>query len=170
MAIGQQLADARKRQGITQEQLALDLPVSRESIAKYEVGSRTFQKDLFKPIAEALDDPEFYFSTWNEAAGHVSIPYFNGDYIDQHPASMKYLVQRETNEALDHMERICWSKPVKARTETEREEMKRVINEILDAAASMINLVAILCREYDFSMKSVYKQWWSSIKVRRWKR
>ncbi len=167
--LGEELAEARKRQGLTQEQLAMDLPVSRETIAKYETNQRKFQEDLYQQVAYSVDDPEYYFATWNEAAGHVSIPYFNGDYIDRHPASMKYMVQQETNEALDQMERVCWAKPIRMQNESEREEIKRVIHEILDAAASMINLVAVLCKEYDFSMKSIYKMWWASIKTRRWK-
>lgn len=167
--LGTELAEARKRQGLTQEQLAMDLPVSRETIAKYETNQRKFQKDLYELVAHRVDDPEYYFATWNEAAGHVSIPYFNGDYIDRHPASMKYMVQQETNEALNQMERVCWAKPIRIQNETEREEAKHVIHEILDAAASMINLVAVLCKEYDFSMKSIYKIWWSSIKTRGWK-
>ncbi|WP_394514109.1 helix-turn-helix domain-containing protein [Priestia aryabhattai] len=167
--LGSELAEARKRQGLTQEQLAMGLPVSRETIAKYEINQRKFQKDLYQQISHSVDDPEYYFATWYEATGYVSIPYFNGDYIDRHPASMKYMVHQETNQALNQMERVCWAKPISIQNEAEREEAKRVIHEILDAAASMINLVAVLCKEYDFSMKSIYKIWWSSIKTRRWK-
>jgi len=168
-SLGNKLAEARKRKGLTQEQLAMVLPVSRETIAKYETEQRKFQKDLYESIAHGVDDPEYYFATWTAATGYVSIPYFNGDYIDRHPTSMKYLVQGEMNEALKQLERVCWSKPIKMHNEQERENAKQVIHEILDAAALMINLVAVLCTEYKFSMKTIYKIWWSSIKTRRWK-
>jgi len=42
MKLGKEMANARKRKGITQEGLASNTPVSRESIAKYETGARTF--------------------------------------------------------------------------------------------------------------------------------
>jgi transcriptional regulator with XRE-family HTH domain len=170
MLIGEELAAARKRKGYTQEQLTLDLPISRESLAKYETGDRRFPKDMYLPVAEKLDDEEFYFTSWKEAAGVVSIPYFNGDHIDHHSSSMKHLVQIETNEALEHLERACWFKPIHSRSESEKEEMKRVLRELLDAAASMVNLVAVICREYDFSMKEVFQQWRLTLKARRLKK
>jgi transcriptional regulator with XRE-family HTH domain len=167
MKIGEELAMARKRQGLTQEQLALELPVSRESIAKYETGARRLPEDLRRPIAQTIDDEEFYFRTWGDAAGEVAIPYLNGDYVDQHPASMAFLVKRETNEALEQLSQVCWVKPIHTRTDTELEEMKRVIFEALDAAASLINLVAVICRECGFSMKKIFTEWRLSLKARR---
>ncbi|MBT2603775.1 helix-turn-helix transcriptional regulator [Bacillus sp. ISL-53] len=170
MAIGRELAEARKRQGYSQEQLSLDLPVSRESLAKYETGARRLPVDMRQPIAEAVDDIEFYFATWSEAAGEVSIPYLNGDYIDQHPASMVFLVKRETDEALEQLKKVCWVKPIHTRTDSEKEEINRLIFELLDSAASTINLVAIVCREYGFSMNKVFKQWRLTLKARRYKK
>ena len=167
MKIGEELAKARKRQGITQEQLSFELPVSRESIAKYELGSRKYPEDMRPIIAQQLDDVEFYFATWNDASGIVSIPFFNGDYIDHHPASMAFLVQKETDEAMKQMTNACWIKPVHTRTDTEKEDMKKVIFETLDAAASMINLVAVICREYGFSMKKIFSEWRLTLKARR---
>lgn len=170
MDIGKELADARKRQGYSQEQLSLELPVSRESLAKYETGSRRLPDDMRQPIAEAVDDAEYYFATWTDAAGVVSIPYLNGEYIDQHPASMVFLVKRETDEALEQLTSVDWIKPVQARTDLEKEDIKKLIFELLDAAASIINLVAIICREYGFSMKHIFKQWRITLKARRLKR
>ncbi|MCL6571731.1 MAG: helix-turn-helix domain-containing protein [Bacillus sp. (in: Bacteria)] len=167
MKIGEELARARKRQGLTQEQLAIDLPLSRESIAKYEIGSRRFPDDMRRPIAQLIDDEEYYFKTWGDAAGEVSIPFLNGEYIDHHPASMAFLVQRETDEATKQLTRVCWSKPINSQNEREREEVKKAVFETLDAAASMINLVAVICREYKFSMKKLFAEWRLTLKVRR---
>ncbi len=170
MRIGEELAKARKRQDFTQQQLAFELPVSRESLAKYEIGLRKVPDDLLLPISQAIDDEQYYFVTWNEAAGEVSIPFFNGDYIDRHPASMVFLVKRETDEALDHLTRACWVKPVHTINASEKEEMKRVVFEMLDAAASMINLVAAICKEHHFSMKKLFKEWRITLKARRMER
>lgn len=167
MKIGEELALARKRQGITQEQLAFELPVSRESIAKYEIGSRKLPMDMRRPIAHQIDDEEFYFRTWNEAAGEVSIPYLNGDHVDQHPASMAFLVNKETDEAVEHLKRVCWAKPVHMTNEFEKEEVKRAIFETLDAATSMINLVAVISREHKFSLKKLFVEWRLTLKARR---
>ena len=167
MKIGEELAKARKRQGITQEQLSFELPVSRESIAKYELGSRRLPEDMRRPIAQQIDDEEYYFKTWNEATGEVSIPFFNGDYVDQHPSSMAFLVNRETEEAIQQLMQVCWAKPVHTQNESEREEVRKAVFETLDAAASMINLVAVICREYGFSMKKIFSEWRLTLKARR---
>jgi transcriptional regulator with XRE-family HTH domain len=168
MKIGEEVAKARKRKGLTQEQLAMELPMSRELIAKCEKGNRKLQPDMRKHVAEGLDDPEYYFMTWNEATGYVSIPYLNGDYIDQHPSSMKHLVKKEANEALDRLGKVCWVKPVSIRSSREREEMKQVVHELLDAVTSMINLVAVICREYNFSMKEIFLAWRVTVRAKGW--
>ncbi|MEK4883437.1 helix-turn-helix transcriptional regulator [Bacillus sp. FSL W8-0223] len=168
--IGEELAKARKRQGLSQEQLSWDLPVSRASIAKYETGKRKLPDDLRAPIAKAVDDVEYYFLTWRDAAGEVSIPYFNGDYIDQHPASLVFLVKKEAAEAMDHVREACWIKPAEALNESEKEKMKQCCLELLDVVASTLNLVAIMCKTYGFSMLSIFKQWRSTIKARRYSR
>lgn len=165
--IGEELAKARKRKGYSQQELSMNLPISRESLAKYETGSRHLPSDMRRPIAEALDDVEFYFTTWSNATGEVSIPYLNGDYVDQYPSSMVFLVKRETDEALEQLKRVCWDKPIKTITDSEKEEIKRLVFELLDATASMINLVAIVCRDYGFSMKQIFKQWRITLKARR---
>jgi transcriptional regulator with XRE-family HTH domain len=170
MKPGEKLANARVRAGLTQQELVdrEGVAYSREAIAKYETGARTFPKSLYPSVTQALDDPQYYFESWEETTGYVSIPFFNGEYIDKHPASMCYMVRRETGEALEKMDKACWIKPVHIRTDSEREEMKQVMKELLDAAASMINLVAVLCREYGFSMRGIYKQWRLSGKANKW--
>lgn len=170
MAIGEKMATARKRQGLTQEDVSTMINYSRESVAKYETGNRKVPKHLYSTVTQTIDDPEFYFETWGETTGYVSIPFFNGDHVDHHPASMRHLVQAETNEALAHIEQVCWHKPVHSRTAEEREEIKSAILEVLDAAASMINLVAILCREYNFSMKDIFRAWQVTLKARKYKK
>lgn len=57
---------------------------------------------------------------WSEAAGDVSIPFFNGEHIDHHPTSMRYMVYQETNKALEQLDTVCWSKP--SQTWSEREK------------------------------------------------
>jgi transcriptional regulator with XRE-family HTH domain len=170
MNIGVELAKARKRQGLTQEQLSYDLPVSRESIAKYETGARKLPEDLRRSVAEAVDDVEFFFASWQDAAGEASIPFFNGDYIDRHPASMVFLVRQETTEALKHLNEVSWIKPIHTRSQSEKEDMQRVLSELLDAAASTINLVAVVSREYGFSLRNIFKQWRLTLKIRKYQK
>lgn len=167
MSIGKALANAREGK-YTQEELSFELPVSREAISKYETENRRIPKDLMPRFSQTLDEPYFYMEMAAEATGKVSIPVLNGDYIDRHPASMKDLVQRETNEALDNLERVSMIKPVHLRTDEERQEMRKVVMELLDSIASMMNLVAVICKEYKFSMKEIFQAWRATLKARKW--
>lgn len=54
MSIGKEVAMARKRKGITQEQLSLEIPVSRESLAKYETENDGYQKTYENVLLKEL--------------------------------------------------------------------------------------------------------------------
>jgi transcriptional regulator with XRE-family HTH domain len=168
MSAGQAVAQARKDKGFTQDQLSLDLYCSREAVSKYETGERKIPKDLRPNISQTLDDPHLYMEIAMEATGKVGIPVLNGDFIDTHPAAMKDLVQRETNEALDNLDRASMIKPIHLRTDEERQEMRQVVMELLDSIASMMNLVAVICKEYKFSMKEIFGSWRATLKARKW--
>ncbi|WHY76263.1 helix-turn-helix domain-containing protein [Neobacillus sp. WH10] len=167
MSFGKSISIARKRQDMTQDDLSQKINYSRESVAKYENGTRKMPKEIYPHVIQGVDDPELYFQSWQETTGFVSIPFFNGDNIDQHPASLAFLVKKETDEALEQLEITCWSKPARSKTDDEREQMKQVLIELLDSAASMINLVACICREYKFSMKDIFRAWNVSLKIRK---
>ena len=167
LAIGASIAEARKRQEKTQLDVSHGINYSREAISKFETGDREIPKEVIPKIAQNIDDPRLYFQTWEDSSGFVSVPYFDGDFIDQHPTSMMYLVQKETAEALESIESAVWSKPAKMFTQEEKDHMKKVLKENLDAAASMINLVACICNEHNFSMRDLFREWNVSLKIRK---
>nr|BDD46671.1 hypothetical protein 14 [Bacillales bacterium] len=167
MSVGKTIANARREKDITQQQLSMDLYCSREAVSKYETGDRPIPEDLRPKISQRVDHPYVYLEMQLEATGGVGIPVFNGDYIDKHPAAMKDLVQNETNEALDHLGQACMIKPAHMRSEQEKQEMLKVIMELLDSVASMMNLIAVICKEYKFSMKEIFKSWRATLKARR---
>ncbi|MBO0962528.1 helix-turn-helix transcriptional regulator [Neobacillus sp. MM2021_6] len=167
MAIGASIAEARKRQEKTQLDVSHGINYSREALSKFETGDREIPKEIIPKIAQNIDDPRLYFDTWKDSSGFVSVPYFDGDYIDQHPTSMMYLVQKETAEALEAIESAVWSKPASMFSQEEKDHMKQVLKENLDAAASMINLVASMCKAHDFSMRDLFREWNVSLKIRK---
>lgn len=168
MSYGEKMAASRRRLKMSQEELGKKVMYSREAIAKYEINKRPVPTELIHRISQAIDEPEFYFETWTESTGHVSIPFFNGDNIDPHPASMLFLVQTETSEAVDQLKKVCWAKPASAYTLNEKEDLKKALFEVLDAAATMINLVAIICKHHRFSMKDIFLSWRISLKARKY--
>lgn len=167
--IREELVKARQRKETTQLELSFDSNYCRETISKVETGDRKYQPEMRRAFSESLDDPEFFFHTWEEATGFVHMPYLNGEFIQHDPIHMRYFAEKETREALENLDRVAWYKPIESNTDQEKEDVKRVINEILDSSASQVNLVAALCREYNFSMNKVFKEWLISLKARRFK-
>ncbi|MFC7061660.1 XRE family transcriptional regulator [Halobacillus seohaensis] len=170
MTIENELVKARNRQDTTQLELSFDTNYCRETISKVETKDRKYQPEMRKAFSESLDDPEFYFHTWEESTGYVHMPYLDGDHIQHDPIHMRYFAEQETQEALENLDHVKWHKPIQANSDLEREEVKQVIKEILDSSVSQINLVAALCKEYDFSMKKLFKEWLISLKARRLKK
>lgn len=167
MNFGQIVAEARSRKEYSKEKLARTVNYSISTWDKWERGERNIPQHMLPIIADTLDDVELYFATWKKATGDVSLPFLDGEYVDQHPTAMMFRVQKETKEAIDQLETICWSKPFHTVDDREKEELKKALFEILDAAASMVSLAAVICREHRFSMKKIFQEWRLMLKARR---
>jgi len=170
VTIEKAMTSARKRQGLTQEDVSRDVNYTRSAITKYETGARAIPREMYAPVSHSIDDPEFYFNIWRETTGQVSIPFFDGEQIDHHPAAMFFLVKQETSEAVENLETVCWAKPMQSYTDEDREVLKQTIIEVLDASASMMNMVASICDVHGFSMKSLFGKWQLSLKARQFKK
>jgi transcriptional regulator with XRE-family HTH domain len=172
VTIGRVFAEGRKRAGLSQKDLSEkeDVNYSKEAIQKFEQGTRTYPKPLYPKTAGAIDDPQTYFEVWEETAGYVSLPYFDGDFITHKSSDMVLLVKKETKEALFHVKETPWFQSPESRTEQDLENIQKTIAEILDSAASMVNLVAAICKENDLSMKAVFRQWRVSLKARKYEK
>jgi transcriptional regulator with XRE-family HTH domain len=166
MSMGQAIHEARR--GSTQSELATKLHMERSTIGKYETGKRNVPKDMRAVIANTLDDPAVYFAAEEEATGGVTLPFLNGKHIERSLAAMKELAQHEAQEALNRLNEMHMYKPAQYWTAEEKTEMKQSMNELLDAAASIQNLVAISCKEYNFSQREIYKNWRKTVKQRGW--
>lgn len=153
---------------MSQQELAKKIHVDRTTVGKYENGKRRIPKDIRPELAKALDDPVVYFAAEEEATGGVTLPYLDGDKIDHSPAAMKELVQWEVNEALEKLKDAHLYKPAGCWSEDEKGNMRTVLYELLDAATSLENLVAVACENYGFSTKKIYLGWRATVKQRGW--
>jgi len=55
VALGQRIAERRKAQGFSQQQLALKLGIAQQTLAHYEVGRLRVAAALLPPVAKHLD-------------------------------------------------------------------------------------------------------------------
>lgn len=159
----EEMSKARKRQELSQEELSQRTFSTRSTIAGYETGRRNMPDDLVRDVAQNLDDPTLYFSAWHHIGGDVSIPIMDGKNVEYFSSSLVFLVNKETREALGRVEEMPWHLPVSQRS---TETVESTIMEILDSVASMMNLVACLCRENKIPMSRIFRKWQLSMKNR----
>jgi len=162
-SFGRELAEARKRKELSQEELSSRHFIARSSVAGWETERRNVPDEAVKELTMELDDVDLYFSAWRHVSGDVSIPLMDGKNIDIHSSSMVFLVKQETKEALESVENTHWHLPFEMRN---KEDTEKTINELLDAIASMLNLVACLCREQKLPMVRIFRKWQVSMKNR----
>lgn len=162
-SFGKELADARKRKGISQEELSARHYIARSSVAGWETERRNVPEDAVRELTMELDDVDLYFSAWRHVSGDVSIPLMDGKNVHRMSSSMVFLVEQETKEALESVRNTPWHLPMEMRN---KEEVEKTIYELLDAIASMLNLVACLCREQKFPMVRIFRKWQVSMKNR----
>ncbi|MCY9674577.1 helix-turn-helix transcriptional regulator [Bacillus safensis] len=89
--LGKRITSLRKQAGLTQEELAKKLNVTRSALSQYELGSRDPNYDLLIKIANFFDVSTDYLLTGKEHNSSVT-PY-KGDLMDQ---ALKVLDSPET--------------------------------------------------------------------------
>ncbi|WP_052299147.1 helix-turn-helix transcriptional regulator [Thermaerobacter marianensis] len=98
MAIGRMMAEARQRAGLTQEQAAPRLAVSRRALAYYEAGERTPPPEVVRAAARAYQAPELLVAL----AGETPLV---GVAMEDDPLEAVGWLREELREALEAAER-----------------------------------------------------------------
>jgi transcriptional regulator with XRE-family HTH domain len=167
MSIGRTIAECRYERELTQEQLSLELPISKELLGKIEIGKRKLKRDVMPFIASELDNVKITTALWGEVTGGVTIPYLDGDYIDHTPAALVMRALREIDEARKNLEQVEATKPVDFMTHEEAESITRANRELLDVASMAITMVGDNCEWFGLSFSDEIKKWKVSLKARR---
>ena len=167
MAIGTRIQKARKRLGMSQQELADDSFIHRSLVSKHESGERTCHRENWKDYVKGMDDARFTLDVHAEATGGVYIPYLDGDYVTHDIAALIYLSKREIEIALQHMDDIDASKPATMLSEIEVDHIKKTNKELLDVCAATMTLVIDNCTAHNLSFNQEVKNWIATLKARR---
>jgi transcriptional regulator with XRE-family HTH domain len=167
LSIGKVLAECRYERELTQEQLSLNLPVSKEMLGKIELDKRKLQKDVMPFVASELDHVKATTALWGEVADGVTIPYLDGDYIDHTPAALIARANREIDEAKRNLAEVEATKPIGFMNMEEVNTLRNANKELLDICAVAITLVGDNCEWHGLSFSDEIKQWQTTLKARR---
>lgn len=159
MSVGLALREARQVKKISQQALGSMGFCSGKLISAIEREERQPSFDIMGKLTYELDDPRLYMEVAEEVTGGVfSVPWLNGDCVDLHRSSVKEKVEEELNEAIEsiRLTRIC-NNPKTCKSD-QRRLIRKSILETIDVLVACTTYIAIMCREYEFSVRELFKE------------
>lgn len=144
------------REGMTQEQLAMEFNVSRESISKYENGHTKLPADISIAMMKRKENPWYALAIRNEYTGTGSIK-LDGPNVDLHRSSVKEKTIEEIEEMMLVLKSFSFSKPLKSLSNWERPELEKLIEEAIEAQTAIDHLIAVVCEDAGISYLDSYQ-------------
>lgn len=142
---------------ISGEQLAADLNISTQHGSNIKNGRRTMQADIAKESMQLYDNPTYTMDILYEFSDGFTSPVLRGKNIEPHRLSFKDNAIREIEEALVIIKGGCLTKPPNALDENERENIKSLMDELIESRILTDNLLMQLQVEYNISVKARIK-------------
>lgn len=169
MAIGhfpEALKDVIHRKGDTLAKAGRATHVDGSQIGKIVKGSRKASRPVMKAAVEHYDDGQLYLAAAAEVTGGASAPWL--DNVDLHRANVLFKTVEEMKEVLEASGRAPISKTNEQITESERNQIKQLLMETVEAITALTHLAAVLCKEYSFSWLGTWKEHRAELKAKKY--
>jgi transcriptional regulator with XRE-family HTH domain len=150
------------------EQLAMDLNISSQHGSNIKNNRRTMQADIAQESITLYDNPEYTMDILYEFSGGLTSPVLRGKNIEQHRLAFSANAERELTEGLEMIKKICLAKPPSSLDSSERENVKNLMDELLDARIHIDNLLMQIQVEYKLSIKERIKSLLPQWKMKGW--
>lgn len=152
------------RGSMYQQKLADEVHVSRETISKYENGRSKIPKDVSRLLTQKYDNPKFAITLRQEYTGTGTV-WLDGPNVDLHRSAVKEKTTEEVSEFLEKLKKVDFSKPLRKMASFEKQDIKDLLGEAVEAITSLDHLVAITCMEGDFSYIDIWNDHYLSLKA-----
>lgn len=169
MAIGQfgtALQDVLKRTGDNRHIAGKVANVDASQIGKIVKGTRKASRPVMKATVEHYDDGQLSLAAAADVTGGAFAPWL--DNVDLHRASVLFKTIEEMEEVLDASGHAPISKTNDQINDTERQQIKRLLMETIEAITALTHLAAVLCKEYSFSWLGTWKEHRAELKVKKY--
>lgn len=167
--VGTAVTNLLEEEGMTNEQMAMDLNVSKQMVSHYKHNRRPMQQDIARQsIRVYSDSPEYLGELLYEFSDGYTSPVLKGPAIERHRLAIEANAEREIKEALQKIEEVCLAKPPGVTTAEERESIEKLMDELVEARAFIDNLVMMLEKEYNISIMKRIKRLIPRWKARGW--
>lgn len=155
--MGNALARLMESEELNGEQLAFDLNISRQLGSHMKNDRRKMQQDIAKVSIQTYDNPEYITDVLHEFSEGYTSPVFRGKHVEQHRLSIEAYTIQELQEAISKMKEVCLAKPPTIISKEEREEIKALMEELLDGRGFIDNMLIQLQKDYGLSIKNCIK-------------
>jgi hypothetical protein len=151
--MGDAVARLMESEELNGDQLAFDLNISRQLGSHMKNDRRKMQQDIARASIQTYDNPEYIADVLHEFSEGYTSPVFRGKHIEQHRLSIESFALQELQEAVAKIKEVCLAKPPEMLTAAERQEIKSLMEELLDGKAFIDNLLIQLQKDYRISIK-----------------
>ncbi|WP_342435961.1 helix-turn-helix transcriptional regulator [Paenibacillus sp. FSL L8-0436] len=169
MAIGQfpeALREVMQRKGDTLANAGRAAHVDGSQIGKIVKGTRKASRPVMKAAVEHYDDGQLFLAAAAEVTGGAFTPWL--DNVDLHRASVLFKSLEEIQEVRDASSIAPISKTNAQINETERQQIKRLLMETVEAITALTHLAAAICKEYSFSWLATWKEHRAELKSKKY--
>lgn len=169
MAIGQfpeALKDVMQRKGDTLAKAGRVTHVDGSQIGKIVKGSRKASKPVMRAAIEHYDDGQLSLAAAADITGGAFAPWL--DNVDLHRANVLFKTIEEMQEVLEASGHAPISKTNEQINETERQQIKRLLMETVEAITALTHLAAAICKEYSFSWLGTWKEHRAELKSKKY--
>jgi hypothetical protein len=169
LAIGhfpEALKDVMQRKGDTLAKAGRVTHVDGSQIGKIVKGSRKASKPVMRAAIEHYDDGQLSLAAAADVTGGAFAPWL--DNVDLHRASVLFKTIEEMQEVLDASGQAPISKTNEQINETERQQIKQLLMETIEAITALTHLAAVLCKEYSFSWLGAWKEHRAELKTKKY--
>lgn len=151
--VGHALERLMQSEELSGGKLAEDLNISRQLGSHMKLDRRNMQQDIAQASISTYDNPEYIADVLHEFSEGYTSPVFRGKHIEQHRLSIESYTMIELQEAISKMQEVCLAKPPSIITKEEKEEIKALMEELLDGKVFIDNLLIQLQKDYRISIK-----------------
>ncbi|WP_313893889.1 hypothetical protein [Psychrobacillus sp.] len=151
--VGQAVSRLMESEELNGDQLAFDLNISRQLGSHMKTDRRKMQHDIAKASIQTYDNAEYIHDVLFEFSEGYTSPVFRGKHIEQHRLSIESYTIHELQEAITKMKEVSLAKPPSAISKDELQEIKSLMEELLDGKVFIDNLLIQLQKDYRISIK-----------------
>lgn len=145
------------REDDTQQQLAFELGVVRETVSKYETGRSQVPPDITLSLMKKYDNPKFAMTVRSEYTG-TGPRWLDGPNVDLHRSSVREKTIEELQEALNALMNTSLARPIKLLNHFDLPTIKSMLHEIIEAITASDHMVSIICMETGLSYTELWNE------------